>query len=70
MRKENKNLKLLNILVIKYLGSGLVVALGGYLIENKIDGFLIMRFFAGIYLVALVLLFFVKDKTRERLLSL
>jgi hypothetical protein len=68
--KENNNLKILNILVIKYFGSGLVVALGGYLSESKVDGFLIMRIFAGIYLIALILLFFVKDKTRERLLSL
>lgn len=69
-QKETNNLKLLNILVVKYFGSGLVVMLGGFLTENKIDGFFIMRIFCGVYLAVLLFLFFVKDRTKQRLISL
>jgi hypothetical protein len=56
--------------VIKYFGSGLVVSLGGLLIEKKVDGFKIMRIFCFVYIITLIFLIFVKDRTKERLLSL
>ena len=63
-------MKILNIFIIRYFGSGLVVIFGGFLTERKVDSFLILRVFSIVYIIALFILFFVKDKTKERLLSL
>ena len=70
INKEKNNLKILNIFIIRYFGSGLVVIFGGFLTERKVDSFLILRVFSIVYVIALFILFFVKDKTKERLLSL